>query len=147
MNDLACALAQAGLLSGWQADVTFPSLTADAFVDYPLLLEYDTGTEDRGAANKFPQIQKKFQGYQKLFQSGWNCNGTFPAVIFVSEDAKRVGPLRKLSVGYTIQILVIHKFNFQVLLDRIKTLGHKSRGSMAFFTQSHLPQVVVWGTW
>lgn len=122
VNDMACELTKLDLLSGWQSEFKILSKTADAFVDFPLFLEYDTGTEDRGCKNKFPtvmtQLEKK---YRSAFIAGWNHKGIFPAVIFVTKDKDRVKPLRdEVTRLKPVQVLVVHTSGLPKLLTEIK---------------------------
>lgn len=75
--------------------------------------EYDTGTEDVRYRTKFKKLTAKFKGYAAYKSSGawmqedWASKlKEFPVMIFLSEDKRRIEPLRELAATMGLNSII-----------------------------------------
>lgn len=91
-------------------------------------LEYDTGSEDIRARNRFKKLTEKFKAYAAFKASGaWMQEDwarllrDFPLLVFLTEDARRVAPLREITTTLGLRSMVDLFSNRQVAIEQIRS--------------------------
>lgn len=91
-------------------------------------VEYDTGSEDIRSRRRFKKLEAKFKAYAAFKSSGaWTQEDwaqslkKFPALVFLTEDKKRVEPLREIMKTLGIRGVVEHFSNRDRVLDALLT--------------------------
>lgn len=97
-------------------------LNIDTIISF--FLEYDTGTEDIRNKHSFKRIKNKLYTYVLYYASkewlkeDWALfNPTFPYVFFITEDDKRIAPLKEFSTTLPIKVIITHKNNVDDILN------------------------------